>query len=559
MCRKACRFESDPEHQIIWVVISVGREPRLHRGCRRFEPVTTHQIYKDKKMTVDILIFTGNGNPVWQRAIGPTRIATELRNHGYSVQVVDELSTMLQENHDTFKKIIDKFVGPNTLWVGFSSTFLVNKQPANFKQKWVSSPATRALMTRSDDSLPTYREQLHDIRQTILDKNPKCKLVLGGSKANLRDWEIIDIYVEGYADTSAVKMTRWIEGKNPFFQVVSNNDGRSVSVVDDPKASHFDFVNSDTRWHPSDKIFQGESLPIEISRGCIFNCSFCSYPLNGKKKMDYLRDPQLLRDEFIRNYEEYGTTGYVYCDDTHNDSADKLEILYDQVYSKLNFKINFVAYLRLDLLAAKPHTAQLLLDSGLQGAFFGIESLNYESARSVGKGIRPERAIETLHSLKQLWGDRVMTSAGFISGLPYDTEETIGRWGDMISDANFPIDTVTSSPLTLSKNGGKSLWKSEFDLNPGKYGYYFPDDDRPSYWENSITGLNFNRAIEIANSIDARAKQNKAGLAVLFVIPALLSMGYKFENIKHGPKSLFSDLHCRHEQMCKEYFERLLK
>jgi hypothetical protein len=24
------------------VVISVGREPRLHRGCRRFEPVTTH-------------------------------------------------------------------------------------------------------------------------------------------------------------------------------------------------------------------------------------------------------------------------------------------------------------------------------------------------------------------------------------------------------------------------------------------------------------------------------------------------------------------------------------
>jgi hypothetical protein len=25
-----------------WVVISVGREPRLHRGCRRFEPVTTH-------------------------------------------------------------------------------------------------------------------------------------------------------------------------------------------------------------------------------------------------------------------------------------------------------------------------------------------------------------------------------------------------------------------------------------------------------------------------------------------------------------------------------------
>jgi radical SAM superfamily enzyme YgiQ (UPF0313 family) len=28
-------------------------------------------------------------------------------------------------------------------------------------------------------------------------------------------------------------------------------------------------------------------LPIEIARGCIFKCKFCSYPLNGKQNLDF--------------------------------------------------------------------------------------------------------------------------------------------------------------------------------------------------------------------------------------------------------------------------------
>ena len=68
-------------------------------------------------MTVDVLIFTGTGDNLWQRSIGAYRIATELRNHNYTVQVVDRFPEMIRYDHDIFKQIIDKFVGPNTLWV----------------------------------------------------------------------------------------------------------------------------------------------------------------------------------------------------------------------------------------------------------------------------------------------------------------------------------------------------------------------------------------------------------------------------------------------------------
>lgn len=509
-------------------------------------------------MAVDVLLFTGMGNNIWQRSIGAYRIATELRKHNYTVQVVDKFPAMIQENHDMYKQIINRFVGPNTLWVGFSSTFFVNRRTDAYTKTWRSGAEQSKDLTRNTTGLPTNQEFLDDIRQTILDRNPKCKLVLGGGKAAFREAEIIDIYVEGYADTSVIKMTRWIEGKNPFFQVSRNADGKSVSVIDDPKAINFDFVNSSTIWHESDHIFPGEGLPIEISRGCIFKCKFCAYPLNGKHKMDYIRDTSCLRDEFTRNYELFGTTSYLYADDTHNDSMEKLEILYDQVYSKLNFKINFVTYLRLDLIAAKPESAKLLLESGLYGTTFGIETLNEKSTKSIGKGITTQRAIETLHYLKDLWGDRVVTAGSFIVGLPHDTEETVNEWTNLIMNPEFPLDIMFVQPLAIYKNGGRYTWKSDIDINSDKYGYHFPDDSRALYWENSSTGLNFDRATELANHANTTCRKNRKNMNEIWGIPGLLTMGYTYNQIRTGENVSYEDFLSRSNRMTDEYFNKLL-
>ena len=97
---------------------------------------------------------------------------------------------------------------------------------------------------------------------------------------------------------------------------------------------------------------------------------------------------------FITNYEKYGITKYYYGDDTHNDSMHKLEFLYNEIYSKLPFKIEFATYLRLDLLAAHPESISLLKESGLVGTFFGIETFNHASNKSVGKGATEEKIYE---------------------------------------------------------------------------------------------------------------------------------------------------------------------
>jgi radical SAM superfamily enzyme YgiQ (UPF0313 family) len=510
-------------------------------------------------MSVDVLIFTGGTDIGFFRPLGAYRIATELRNYGYSVQVVDMFPFLLQDSLDVYQKIIQKFVGPNTLWVGFSSTFFLNRRTILESLKEKKTRDSDSVFQFDDGGLSIPEEFIMPLREIILARNHKCKLVMGGAKASARMGRVIDIYVEGYADSSIIKMTRWLEGKNPFFQFSRNRDRFSISVIDDPKAAHFDFVNSETRWHTSDHIMPNEALPIELSRGCIFSCSFCSYPLNGKKKIDYIRDPEILIDEMTRNYELYGTTQYLYGDDTHNDSAEKLEILYNQVYSRLPFKINFYTYLRLDLLAAKPHTLQLLLDSGLRGCFFGIESLNYESAKAIGKGIKSHKVLDTLYRIKEEWKDEVITAAGFIVGLPHDTAESIREWTDVITKPDFPLNSVSIYPLSMPKISELKLWKSDLELNPEKYGYHYPDDNRPRYWANETTGMTFELANEIANEAVMKASVNSKKLGPL-QIPGLLNLGFTFEQVKQyqSDQNVLIGSHALRSKINSTYIKNIL-
>jgi hypothetical protein len=433
-----------------------------------------------------IVILNGTSRGML-RSIGAYQIANSLRNVGYTVQVIEYFPIIANYSLEILLQILDNHVDENTLWVGFSSTFLVLDDNVPI---WVQNNDYSSQFVGS--------AQLQTIKNFISKKNSKCKFVLGGARpSQVPAWDFINYFIIGYADQTAIDLTKYLQGKNPFMQFVENKNG-SRSVVYDKKGSLFNFTEGVFRWHESDHIRSGESLPIEISRGCIFRCAFCAYPLNGKKKLDFIKDSKILRDELTYNYEKYKITDYIFVDDTHNDSVEKLEILYNEVYSKLDFKINFSAYLRLDLLRSHPETIELLKESGLKSCFFGIESLNYETNKTVGKGIKINNALETLTILKDKWTD-IYKQAGFIIGLPNDSEDTINEWLTTISDSTFPVDHVNVGALYISNSKGK-IWKNKFEENLEKYGYTFTGPDN---WINN-KGLSRDQAIKIANAFPVK-------------------------------------------------------
>jgi len=463
-----------------------------------------------------VIIFTGSSrtNPdmiydkqdvalqLMVRPLGAYQIASILRNNGYTVQVIDKYHWFLRHDKDSFKKIVEHHVSHDTLWIGWSNTFWEGK---SIKFQKLGD----AYRQEAADTIGMTEKGLTWLSNFAKSKNPNVKFIAGGSKTwrwSQEGYKFFDYYVEGYADQMILDLTNYIAGKGPKPSTNINDDNSEVLNYD-KKANKFDFVNHVHKWHESDHIMKGEALPIEIARGCVFRCAYCSFPLNGKKKLDFIRDPDKLKEEFIRNYELFGVDTYVYSDDTHNDSVEKLEFLYNKVYSQLPFKIKFSTYLRLDLLAAHPYTIELLKESGLIGTFFGIESFNYETNKTVGKGAKEERIWENLWKCREIWKNQVQIHSGCIVGLPNDNEETVRAWGEKVIAVDSPIDFSMITELHIFPNyGNDPHWMNKIELNPKAYGYTF-DDDGVNYTNNM--GLTKIKAKAIAAELMNQQWKNK--------------------------------------------------
>jgi len=389
----------------------------------------------------DVILFTDvNGCFGFGRYAGTYRIATELRDIGLNVQTIDFCMSFTV---DEILEILLKYMDSKTQMIGIYSTFLVTPDCD------VKNRMNMGIINSKSTSVGWSTDDFDIITASIKAINPQCKIVVGGAKIRY-DMKNVDYWVPG-------------EGENFI---------RKIFEVEE----RFDFTQSTIKWHESDHIFESEHLPIEIARGCIFKCSFCSYNLTGKKRGEYVKPSAVVKEELLRNYDNYGTTGYMFCDDTYNDTVSKVREYHDMIKS-LPFNIDFSTYMRLDLIASKPETIDLLYESGCRSVFFGIETFNHEAGKNIGKGMNPNKIKDTLYLLRERWPETVI-SAGFIAGLPYETEESLYETIDWLKKKDCPIDSPSLQVLSVGK-------KSKIGNDPFEYGIEITDYGWKSKWTNS--------------------------------------------------------------------------
>lgn len=200
---------------------------------------------------------------------------------------------------------------------------------------------------------------------------------------------------------------------------------------------------------------------------------------------DYLKFQEVLKEELLDNYNKWGVTQYYIVDDTFNDSTEKL-LKVKEVLDSLPFKINFWCYLRLDLLAKHPEQIPLLKEMGISQTYFGIETFHPGASKAVGKGMSAEKRKAALAQCKEIWGDDVHIQSGFMVGLPHEPEESIQETAAYLRDPECPIHQAWIFPVNMwnTRNDQpalKYIYKSDFDLNFDKHGYYF---DEPWTYQN---------------------------------------------------------------------------
>ena len=463
-------------------------------------------------MKPHVIIFVGTTHDIhwYNRPSGAYKLATYLRQNGFRVQVIINCTSLTRAG---YQQVFDTYGSEDLLWIGFTSNWLSGKKNEDYYNQWdTSSDLIISEQNLSDEWFfvdVTNREEYYscvystsmfnDIWNMAKKYYRHCQLIFGGTSLNRNEYfspkYLVPeaIYIKNNAEVPVLELTKRLSHCNLNLDNLPNND----------EYNYGDFKTSFIDYQDTDHIDSNEWLPIEISRGCAFNCAFCNYDM--KNVTDNYVDSKTLKENIIRNYERWGTTKFVIMDDLYNDNFDKVRDLYEICWSQLPFKPELAGYLRLDLLWKRPDQAQLLLDSGFKCGSFGIETLNDKAGKAVGKGLGKKRILETLEMLKEVWKDEILIHAFFIAGLPHENYNSL-------------IDTVTWTKSTDLVHGiiwqwlelenirviNKNVDKiSILGQNPQKYGYQFLNN---TDWVNDV-GLTLEQCKEI-NKIGNQVKPN---------------------------------------------------
>ena len=512
----------------------------------------------------DVILFTDSVQfDVKSRGYGVHRLATHIRNNGYSCLVIDFSSIVTWE---IYTAILDRAIGPNTLAVGYSTTWM----PFKFPDVGVrtSNPGEGIGLDKERFTIDSLISAFAKDKYTpwidyIKQRNPKTKTMLGGAKIDFYLNAPTDYVIVGLGETETIDLLDSLSGRTRrIFNRIIDHDRKAHSPV-------WDFRNSVTSYTDYDFILPNETLNLEVGRGCMFKCAYCSYPLIGQKTKDYLKHKEVIRQELINNFEQWGTTKYFIVDDTFNDSTEKMQMFAD-ISQSLPFELKFWCYLRADILSAKPEQIQLLKDAGIVETYFGIETFNPKTAKFIGKGMAHDRIIDTLYQCKDSWGDCSYIAAGVIIGLPYETQASIQIAVDFFTRKDCPVDLANMFPLSIIGNHDlvKYMYMSEMDRNYSKYGYYFPNstDNYFSWRKDDDTDINsYEQAEAIAQEINLKLphKINRGDLyASSFNDPRLKNRDKNLDLTDQEYQDLIKSIDFTElfkETVIRDYFEPLIK
>lgn len=435
------------------------------------------------------------------RPLGAHQISSWIRQHGYTVKVIDFCHLL---STDTLVELTERYIDKNTLGVGVSSTFWNDIQSTNRMHK-----GFKKMSAEGNFFEPTW---VILARERLEKRNLSLKWLLGGTSVtysqlgylpNRFDW----VKFAGHAEDSLLK----------FLDEISN---KTIT------RKLFDIKNQSPCFYKDLGIQPSEVLPIELGRGCQFKCKFCSYPLIGKKKGTYTRDLSIVKEEFLKNYEEFGVTRYTIMDDTANESTEKIEELAN-IAQQLPFKLEWVGYNRLDLIGTQPHTVELLKASGLKSTFFGIESFHSEASKIVGKGWNGKHGKDYIVKLNELWGGDISMTLSFIVGLPHETEKSLQETQE------FCIKNNISSWIYLQLYLNRNFAQSEFEKNYSNYGFKFPSPLKNDYWENDL--WTYETATTKTIELNYDPTRTNMVKPMTWYIPVYAALGYSFDEIKNIP------------------------
>ncbi len=276
----------------------------------------------------------------------------------------------------------------------------------------------------------------HHIASHIAEIVRKCDeqvpIVMGGPhvsfeiEGSFRDLPALDFIGIGEGEHTVVELARALEGRMDLRDVrgLALRDRRSGSVLRTPPRpleDDLDELPPPARdLVPLARYLAFDShASVVTSRGCPYECIFCSAPAWTGRKVRY-RNPSRCVDE-IEELSELGFREITIEDDLFTLYRKHFLAVCGELIRR-DTGIRWNAFSRVDTIT--PEVVEIMARAGCQAICFGVESGNQEVLDIVKKKSDLAKVREAMRMTRSVG---ITALASFIIGLPGETEETLRK------------------------------------------------------------------------------------------------------------------------------------
>jgi radical SAM superfamily enzyme YgiQ (UPF0313 family) len=287
---------------------------------------------------------------------------------------------------------------------------------------------------------------------------PDIPIIVGGAHATVAGQMLIkepwvDIVLSGECEATLPELCTRLMAGDPVSEIAGVFTRQQR---DEDRQSYSFILHLDELQYPDYSLFPGAvqdtlrtGYPLVTSRGCAFQCVYCSVPLISGRRFRK-RSPEKILDELRGAVSRYGVRAFEIIDDAFNLDMDRAkEFCRQLIQSDLRLFWSCPNGLRAD--RVDKELAMLMHQAGCRSIMVGIESAVPDVLASIHKG-------ETIEDIEQ--GIRRFQKAGIRVGGYF----IIGAPGDSYRAQEKNVEFIRKTGITAHFNmlipyPGTALWE----------------------------------------------------------------------------------------------------
>ena len=275
-----------------------------------------------------------------------------------------------------------------------------------------------------------------DIAREVKSARPDLPIIMGGPHATLLPAETmavapeIDIIVRGEGEESFINLLSVLEAKKPLANVMGITHRKDGVIVDNPPSPEISNLDSLPllaynliplklyKPHPP----HGKALPFAVlitSRGCPYNCGYCSKPVFGKRFRG--QSPARVADEIAWLREKYGAKEIAFYDDSFTLDMDRAYQICEEIIRR---KLNIIWSCETRVNLVDKRLLRKMKQSGCYSISYGLESGSQKILDVIEKNTTIEQAEEAVRYTHEAG---ISAIGYFMIGSPGETLDTIGE------------------------------------------------------------------------------------------------------------------------------------